>query len=503
MLSPLARDGAISLASINVAKNTPGAGSLDAVLKTPGGKEAAVRFELQVGQVVIRTEPRGDVTGLRVTAPCRFAILPDFFADDIAVDAAELPVARAELPSENFLLHMVGNGDAIVMAVWTQRQEDVRVITSGEGKDRLIQASEIPYGKNGTISVALMETPGIWHWRDVAKADADKVIPLDWKAPYAAQWRMDWRQDDGLTDSWEMLAQRPDGNYIRHDWFGQSDAYGTPDWMKPDRKRWTTVLGSFQYPCWIDKAGQGYIQPLKKPGKFQGPAIVYPVNRVSDTPLSAFTFTDIVRDTLGVGPCQYILDIEGQKKKSEGIPTCATRTKLNGIYAAGQQKQKHAEVDRALDDVLAFIRHIRGRIEAYATFGHQTLAYLDEQKKAHGELDKFFTEMQTTIGRIDAAIVRRQKNIQTPEFAAKLVDEFRTTVVDYDGADALDKCKKITAGFVQIGGDQDELVGECRLAVKILRQCAALAMAIDPAHGDDRPRASPAVAGNPAQSGVI
>jgi len=37
---------------------------------------------------------------------------------------------------------------------------------------------------------------------------------------------------------------------------GQPDAFGTPDWMKANRKRWTTVLGSFQYPCWIDKDGR-------------------------------------------------------------------------------------------------------------------------------------------------------------------------------------------------------------------------------------------------------
>ena len=31
-----------------------------------------------------------------------------------------------------------------------------------------------------------------------------------------------------------------------------------------------------------------------------------------------------------------------------------------------------------------------------------------------------------------------------------------------------------------VGGNQDELVGECRMAVKMLRQRAGLAMAVDP-----------------------
>ena len=480
VLAPMADKAAARLASVAIVASAAGKAAVDAAFKMPGGKDATVRFELQAGQVFVRTEARGGADRLRLEAPCRFAVLPDFFADDIAVDAAALPVDRAELPSENFLLHMVGRGEAIVMAVWNQREADVQVALAGQDEARAIQASEIPYGTKGSVYVALLEGPGIWHSRDVSKADADRVIPLEWRAPYAAQWRVDWRQDDGLTDSWDMLVQRPDGAYVKTDWFGQSDAYGTPDWMKPDRKRWTTVLGSFQYPCWIDKDGRGFLQPLKKPGKFQGPALLYPINRTPATPLATFTFVDIVRAALGVGPCEYILDVEGQKKKAEGVPTCATRGKLDGIYARKQQKQRKAEVEQALSDVLAFMRHIRIRIEGYVTFGHETLAYLDEQKKARPELAGFIADMETAIRRVDAAVERRRKAIRPPEDAAALVGQFRTTLVDYEGDDALEKCKKLTAAFVGIGGDQDELVGECRAAVKILRQKAALAMAVDP-----------------------
>jgi len=191
-----------------------------------------------------------------------------------------------------------------------------------------------------------------------------------------------------------------------------------------------------------------------------------------------------MRATLGVGPCEYILDLEGQRKEAEGIPTCASRSKINIIYASKQQKKKRAELEKALDDVLAFIRHIRGRIEGYVAFGHEMLAYLEEQKKAQPALEKFLAEMATLTRTIDAYVARRKNNINTPEHAAKLVEEFRATVLDYEGSDALAKCNTITSAFVRIGGDQDELVGECRMAVKILRQRAALAMAADPRTAD-------------------
>ncbi|MCX5684978.1 MAG: hypothetical protein NT049_15035 [Planctomycetota bacterium] len=484
VLAPVSEAAGVQLASVAIVENSGAKIAVDASFKMPGGKDATVRFELLPGQVFVRTEARGGAERLRLEAPSRFVVLPDFFADDIAVDAADLPVDTAELPSENFLMHLVGQGDAIVLAVWNQRTEDIRVRLAGRDKARVIQASEIPYGAKGNIYVALLESPGTWHARDVSKADIDKVIPLEWKAPFAAHWRMDWRQDDGLTDSWDMLVQQPDGAYVKPDWFGQSEAYGTPDWMKPDRKRWTTVLGTFQYPCWIEKDGRGFIQPLKKPGKFQGPALVYPMNRAAGTPLDTFTFVDIVRAALGVGPCEYILDVEGQKKKAEGRPTCYTRTKLNTIYAAKEQKAKRAEVQEALADVLAFMQHIRTRIEDYAAFARKTRVYLDEQKKARPDLAAFLSDLEAVTRRIDEAVARRSDKIQAPEVAAKLVEEFRATLVDNEGDDALEKCKKLTAGFVVIGGAQDDLVGECRLAVKILRQKAAIAMAVDPRTAD-------------------
>ena len=107
-------------------------------------------------------------------------------------------------------------------------------------------------------------------------------------------------------------------------------------------------------------------------------------------------------------------------------------------------------------------------------------SYLEEQKKTQPEQVDILTDMQTIIRKIDGCVARRKGGIKTPEYATQLVEEFRTTLVGYEAGDALAKCKRITAALVDIGGNQDELVGECRLAVKTLRQRAALAMATDP-----------------------
>jgi hypothetical protein len=464
-----------TLSSFRIVENNPSAAVADAVFATADGKALTLRYALKVGQPFVQTEARGGATSLRVEAPCRFAVMPDFFADDIVIDAAELPVAEAELPSDNFLLHLLPDGQAIVMTVVKTSEEDIRVALSGQDGKRMIASSELRYGKDGTIWVGVLTGPAIWHEQDIAREQAGQIVRMDWKLPFPAQWRIDWRREENLTDSWELITEQRDGSFMKHGLFGDAET------IPPDRKRWTTVLGWFSYPCWIDKSGQGWLEPLQKPAlRFQGPAIVYPINRTKATALDTFTVVDIMRNTLGVGPCEYILDVEGQRSERKGRATCAVRDTLNPIYNEKQQKQRKAEIEKALEDVMLFIRHIRGRIENYVAFGHETLAYLAQEKKAHPELAGRLAELETLAGVIDAKLAARKDKIKTPDHAAAMVEEFRRTVLDYEGDDAAAKCKRFTEGWVEIGGNQDELAGECRWAVKMLRQRAGLLMATDP-----------------------
>lgn len=482
VLSPGADGESLQRSSIKILENNPNTVSLDAAFRTSSGKQLLLHYELNMGQVFVNTKPGEGVKTLQVTAASRFAVLPDFFADDIVIDAQQIPVEKAELPGENFMMQMLDEGNSILMTVSSQKDQDVDVHLSGEGAGRSITSSEIYYGDQGNIWVTVLDEPGIWYFRDIAKEDAGKIIPLEWKIPFPAQWRVDWTRSNKLTDSWEMLTQLDDGSYYKDDWFNNPASFGQSDWLRTKtRERWTTVLGMFHYPCWTDKQNQGFLEPLKnKEVQFQGPAIFYPLNRVNTTPLNQFTLVDLVRETLGVGPCQYILDVEGQHASYKGRPTCATRDLLNPIYEKKEQKQKRNVVEKGLDDVFTFISHIRHRIDDYVEFGHQMVAYLQEQKKNHPESADFFTEMESLIQDIDASVARRKERIHSIAYAQNLVEEFRRTMIDYEGEDALSKCKKFTAALVDIGGNQDELVGECRVAVKLLRQHAAVDMAVNP-----------------------
>ncbi len=476
--------------SVQVTENTTALGSVEVTLvekqttSQHAPMECVMSFTLQMGQVFVQTKPVRNTVGLGIAAEAEYAVIPDFFADDIVLGAGDLASQKVELPGDNFLLQMAGQGDSILLSVSKNRESDISMNLRGEGKRRHFEHASIYYGEDGAIWFAVLEGKSIWNEYMVRGSDAGKTIDLQWKAPFAAQWRVDWRQDNGLTDSWEMLLQRKDGAYEKHGWLGTPEAVGTDDWLKSGGKRWTTVLGWFHYPCWIDNRMNGYLQPLKKVVTFEGPVLIYPINRVQNTPLDRYTVVDIVRATLGVGPCEYVLDLEGQQMQFKGMATCAAREVINPIFKEGRQKECREEIEKALANALAFVKHIRGRIEEYRAFGREMTVYLDKERAKHPELAEFLDEMKSLTADIEGYVEKRNEKIKSPAYVEELMQEFRENLLDYEGPDALERCKQFTHELTTIGGHQDELVGECRVAVRRLRQRAGLTSADMPEAAD-------------------
>jgi hypothetical protein len=471
-----AGESAVRVERMVLIDNNKGGACLEATFTTAKGTEIAGRFRINRGDMAVQTEPGTGASKLRVEAPSRFVVLPDFFADDIVFDAAKLPLKEVELSSENFLLHMLGKGESIAMCVFENRKQDVKVSLASEGSERIVTGSEIAF-EDKKIWVSLMEAPGIWHTHKLQLDDAGKIIPLDWTMPFPAQWRIDFPKANDLSDSWEMLLQeKAKGDFIKPSWMGAGGSK-----IPLNRKHWNTVLGSFPYPCWTEADGKGYLQPLKeKVLKFQGTAIIYPINRMTQTPLEVATVVDVMRNTMGVGPCQHILDLEGQKSEFKGMTTCDARGELRSIYTKNQQKEKLKQTSKILDDSLTFVKHIRSRITRYVEFGHKMRDYLAEQKKVHPELLDFIVEMEALNAEIDQRVAKRQEKIKTPEYVAKLNKDFRKDVLGYEGADALKRCTLYTQALVEVGDNQDELSGECRYVIKQLRQRAGILMALNP-----------------------
>jgi hypothetical protein len=252
------------------------------------------------------------------------------------------------------------------------------------------------------------------------------------------------------------------------------------------------VLGRFSFPCWIDNDGRGYLQPLRerryenrgKVYNFDGPAIIYPIDRVKvppfGTPIEKLTVVDLVRMTLGVGPCEYILDLEGQKRNARGVATCYARDVINAIYQEGSQLDNGPVIVEHLALAVAFITNVRERIDQYVEFGRQMTAYLEQQKRLHPEHAAFLDELLLLTKRLDQFFEKNRERIRTPAYAEQTAQRFCRELLEYTEKDAYEMCDAMMRIFTSIGGAQDGLVAECRMIVKMLRQRSGIAMAASP-----------------------
>lgn len=444
------------------------------------GPSAAVTLKLKKGDPSLETSPGAGAGRLRVESPSRFAVFPDFFADDIVVDAAKIPAAAIEAPSENFLLNLGGKNDSIVMSVFENRDQDVRLTLGGDGAGRAFTGSEIQFGKTGKVWVSLLEGPGIWHTAALERSQRGRVVPLNWRMPYPAYWRVDFTNSFDLFDSWDMLLQAKEGpEYLRPTWYGEPLQK-----VRANRQMFDAAIGGMVYPAFADAQGNGFVQGFNEKGRMEithaGPLVVYPINRLPTTPPEVFTVVDIVRNTLGVGPCEHIFDVEGQKQQLKGRATCSVRDELNAMYGAKEQKARAADAESMLKAGEVFVAHIRGRINGYADYGRKMLALLAEKKKAQPELAAALAPLEKLLGEIDASIAARLPQIKTPAEHAKMFAEFRKTWLGNESPDAAEGCRKWADALTDMGGAQDELVAHCRWVVKNVRQKAGLLMVQDP-----------------------
>jgi hypothetical protein len=474
-------DPVAKLDKLALAEVAKGSLTLEIAGKTSKGAAVAAKLRLKKGDPALETEPGAGAARLRVEAPTRYTVFPDFFADDIVIDATKVPIASIEAPSENFLLHLGGKNDSIVMAVFENREQDVKLSLAGDGEKRVFTASDIEYGaKNGKIWVALLEGASIWHTMTLQRNQVGRVVPIGWKMPFRAYWRVDFSNSFELFDSWDMLLQEKEGgDFVRPTWFGEPLQK-----VKANRQMFDAAIGGMNYPAFVDAQGGGFVQPFPEKGRMEishyGPLVVYPINRLPETPLEAFTVVDIMRNTLGVGPCEHILDVEGQKQQLQGRATCSVRVELNDMYEAKQGKARKADAEQFLKQGETFVAHIRGRINGYADYGHKMLQFLATKKKEQPALAATFAPLEKLLGEIDASIASKMDRIKTPDDHAKLFAQFRKDLLGSDAPDATEKCKQWCEALVDVGGTQDELVAHCRWVVKNVRQKAGLIMVQDP-----------------------
>lgn len=316
------------------------------------------------------------------------------FFGDDLVFAEKSYTGRA-LPAENMCLNLLDGGGAMMMCVWQSSKQQAWLVAA-EGAMRTMRIDCMPEKK---IWLAFMEQPGIWR----QLSDSSKN-----HAPaFAAKWRC------------ELLPTLHKGAAISTD----------------------VVAGPEQWVGWDSTA-----------------YVVYPLDRTPDTPLTAVLPTDIMRNTLGVGPCQYILAVEGMA--AEGDPT--PNSVMNWVEKQFEQKKEKDAADdikERLDFMTKHIAEANSRLKGYGEFAAGARKKLATDPKAGPWL-----AIVDELGRYSG-------ESQTPSTAAERAKELAASVITLEGKEnAVLDCKEIGNELRKIGEIQDRALARCRMAIRRLYQ---------------------------------
>jgi hypothetical protein len=395
----------INLASVRVKENTPGAAAVQSLSKE--APEFPLTYRLTAGQPLVELR-LGPIDEGCLWLRCRasYVVVPDFFSDDMAFRMVSPGVHHTRLPAAGYLLNLLADKDAMMTYSWRPRNYWTVAITSQEAGS--VFTGIVVTDENARFWVAFLEGQGLWQERKVPESAAGK--PFDWQPPFPAKWR---------------------ANLIRGDGFAESLTFAAP-------------------------AEAGEKPPALKGGEY----IIYPIDRSRTTPLTEFTPVDIMRNTLGVGPCQYILEAEGLASADNPTPD-QVMTWVEKQFRKKGGKDAADEIRERLQAMTALVGRTEARIKRYAEFAAEMKKALAADGTEAG------AKLKATVEELAKAAAAGLAATQPPDRISKLAAE----VVGLIGKDtaAADLAPK-AALLRSIGAAQDRALAKSRMAVRWL-QC--------------------------------
>jgi len=363
---------------------------------------AAIKLRLTTGASILEIQPPRANSTLTVVTKARYVVVPDFFANDMIFDPKSL--TGVGLPAENFFLNLLEGRDAIMMCVWQPRRLSASAAIAGSGKETNRCSNRIECIRSKSVWLAFLEGAGIWH---------EGPSNSDWKPPFAAKWRCSQGGLGGFARSWDLGLSPTDR---------QASA--------------------------------------KRPA----PTVIYPIDCLLATPMTVYCPTDVLRNTLGVGPCEHILATEGLATPTNPTPD-NVMTWIMRQLKRRRGRPSGEEVRKRLTEMTTHIARARARILQYGDLADAVLALCKDSNATALSAPAHLISMTVSQCRLDCG---RIKDIER-----SLVAKVLALV---DKPDAAARCEPLAAQLRTIGAAQNRTLSQCRLAACWLRQqCVAAA----------------------------
>jgi hypothetical protein len=420
---------------IRIVENSAAAVTIEMRWKTPDGPAITIAYRLAAGQPIIELRPGDQVPLVGIFHSASHAVVPDFFGDDMVLYVPS-PQRTVGLPVENFFLSLSEAGDSMMMCVWPSNRQ---------GADNYGDGYTVDCAAGKPIWLAFLETAGIWHTLARAKKSGDQIV-ADCKVPFSAKWRADLVGPGLPPRSWYF---EPTG-----------DAKKAPE---PTGDHFILENGRAKVEVSMPR---GSLSKSPEPS-----LVVYPIDRDRQTPLDVFTPMDVLRNTLGVGPCQYILQTEGLTSEDNPTPD-NVMTWVEKQFARKKQKKSADEIREMLGRMGSQVAATQARIDRYAAVARE-LRKLVGEKELIPNGATWMMSFRETLAYLDHSVAEGS-GVKAVEGTQRLAAEVVALVEKPDAADA---CRKLGDEVRQIGLAQERTLARCRMALRWVRAQAKMAVA--------------------------
>ncbi|HRT95832.1 MAG TPA: hypothetical protein P5532_15490 [Planctomycetota bacterium] len=331
-------------------------------------------------------------------------IRPSQGADSLLTDSA----ARYVVVPEFFADDMVLDTKAAAGAVLPVESHFLRLLDGGDAMEMWVSQAPLPKATVGgsihlvsgkSVWLAFLEEKGIWHSRAAGAKD-------DWQPPFPAKWRCSMAGKDGLAVSYDYEKGPPAGVAL------------------PD-----------------------------------GPTVIYPIDRTKATPLTTILPMDVMRNTLGVGPCQYVLQAEGLASEANPTPEQVSHW-VEQQFKRKKDKAARDEIKDRLAQMVDHVARVQARIGQYGESAKQLRALCQKHEGAERCL--------AIVSHLEQAAAIKD---DLPKAAKRMADGVVALIGEEN---ALEECQKLGEAIRAIGSAQDAALARCRLHVRRLRaECAS------------------------------
>jgi len=400
--------------ALKVVENTAGAVDLELAGQGPSNEAVSLRVRVTAGEPLVQVRPGPGLETVQLLLAATHVVVPDFFGDDAVFSAEAAGRGRVGLPAENVVLAL--QDGAMLACVWEASDAATDLVPSPYG--------DLPIGIVGCregkrIWMAPLDGPDLWQRLTVGEGEKPLEVLRRFKPPLPAKWRASFVGDGGACDS-VTFEQPPDEAPVPDDW--------------------------------------------------RGSIIIYPIDRSRETPLTTLLPVDVLRATLGVGPCEYVLEAEGLGS-GDAPPTPAAVTQwIERLVKRKRAAGAAEEIRERLSAMGTYLAAVRARIDDYAAFGRQVRAACRAAAN-----DPAVAALVAICDRLDRDVARGRAAMGTAEEATRLAGLLGAAARTAPATpDAIESCEKAGEALRVIGAAHEATLARCRMASRrVAAQCRA------------------------------